>query len=106
MAQLAGSNRLLILWLLTHYNALIWYFSGIVPHIFPTVPPQVLRVTYDRHIAVNFGEELFVNQVRNAPQVIYHANPHDLYTLVMIDPDAPSRSHPQYAQVIILLKFQ
>lgn len=103
MAQLAGSNRLLILWLI-HYNALIWNFSGIVPHIFPTVPSQVLRVTYDRHIVVSFGEELFLNQVTNAPQVVYNANPHDLYTLIMIDPDAPSRSHPQYAQVIILLK--
>ena len=35
-----------------------------------------------------------VRQVGSAPQVTWDAEPGKLYTLVMTDPDAPSRANP------------
>lgn len=44
---------------------------------------------------VDFGKELTPTQVKDKPQVTWDAEKGGLYTLMMVDPDAPSReSHP------------
>ncbi|KAM3391056.1 hypothetical protein ACQJBY_012603 [Aegilops geniculata] len=52
-----------------------------------------LRVLYgDREITV--GSELRPSQVANLPTVRITGRPGSLYTLVMVDPDAPSPTNP------------
>uniref|UniRef100_A0A0K0EER4 Phosphatidylethanolamine-binding protein n=1 Tax=Strongyloides stercoralis TaxID=6248 RepID=A0A0K0EER4_STRER len=57
------------------------------------VPKDVLKVKYEPY-TVELGNELTPTQVKNKPTVIYDGDPSTYYTLVMTDPDAPSRKEP------------
>ncbi len=65
----------------------------IVPDVIDNVPPKVLRVNWaDSNIEAHMGNVAKPNQMKNAPKVewdIGHSK--SLYTLIMVDPDAPSR---------------
>ena len=43
---------------------------------------------------MNLGNELTPTQVKNKPQVQWNAQSGKLYSLLMVDPDAPSRANP------------
>lgn len=49
------------------------------------------QVVYTGGLEVNYGNELTPAQVKNAPYVEWPAEEGALYTLLMVDPDAPSR---------------
>lgn len=53
------------------------------------------QISYPSGVSVNFGNELTPTQVRDKPTVEYEADKNKLYTLIMTDPDAPSRAAPQ-----------
>ncbi|AES80791.2 putative phosphatidylethanolamine-binding protein [Medicago truncatula] len=62
-----------------------------------TIP---LLVTYGNRTVTN-GGELKPSQVANQPQVIIGVNdPTALYTLVLVDPDAPSPSYPSFREYL------
>eukprot|EP01028_Stygiella_incarcerata_P003367 TRINITY_DN1668_c0_g1_i1.p1 TRINITY_DN1668_c0_g1~~TRINITY_DN1668_c0_g1_i1.p1 ORF type:complete len:171 (-),score=39.55 TRINITY_DN1668_c0_g1_i1:170-682(-) len=44
------------------------------------------------------GRVLTPTQVKDAPQVSWDAEPEAFYTLIMTDPDAPTRSEPTYRE--------
>lgn len=46
-------------------------------------------------MSVNFGDELTPTSVKDVPKVEWNADPNQLYTLLMVDPDAPSRAEPK-----------
>lgn len=62
--------------------------------LFPS-PPQI---TYPSGVEVNLGNELTPTQVKDLPTVSFAADPEKYYTLVMTDPDAPSRIEPTYRE--------
>ncbi|CAI4226361.1 unnamed protein product [Auanema sp. JU1783] len=60
---------------------------------------QEIEITYENDLKVNMGNELKPVQVHNKPSNIsWEADPGVLYTLIMTDPDAPSRSNPKFRE--------
>jgi hypothetical protein len=56
-------------------------------------------ITYPNGKTVEFGQELTPTDVQDEPQVSWEADPAKYYTLVMFDPDAPTREDPKLADV-------
>lgn len=56
-------------------------------------------MTYPSGATVNQGNELTPTQVKDIPTVKYNADADGFYTLIMSDPDAPSRKEPTYREV-------
>ncbi|XP_054157291.1 protein D3-like [Oppia nitens] len=73
--------------------------DGIVPDIIDSIPKDKLTIKYPSGVEVNYGNELTPTQVKDQPQVNWPTESGAYYTLVMTDPDAPSRTDPQYGQV-------
>ncbi|KAK4879714.1 hypothetical protein RN001_007860 [Aquatica leii] len=70
----------------------------VVPDVIDKTPAAVLDVTYTGNIKVNQGNELTTTNVKEYPAVNWNAEDNSLYTLVMTDPDAPSRKDPKYRE--------
>jgi phosphatidylethanolamine-binding protein (PEBP) family uncharacterized protein len=56
-----------------------------------------LTVSYGAN-KVDHGNELTPTQVKDHPKVSYQGDSNALYTLIMTDPDAPSRQNPKNAE--------
>lgn len=67
---------------------------GIVPNSLLVAPRQKVEVSYPSGVVVNFGNELTPTQVKDKPSVSWEAEDGAYYSLVMMDPDAPSRENP------------
>ncbi|KAF5300296.1 hypothetical protein FQA39_LY11153 [Lamprigera yunnana] len=67
----------------------------VVPDVIDKVPPAVLNASYAGGVKVDDGSELTPTQVKDAPKVEWTADSNDFYTLVMVDPDAPSKKDPK-----------
>lgn len=51
-------------------------------------------------MSVDFGNELTPTQVQHRPvEITWDVKPNTLYTLAMVDPDAPSRKEPTMGEV-------
>lgn len=50
--------------------------------------------------AIATGNELAPSQIRRQPVVAFKTGANKLYTLIMIDPDAPSRAEPMYREFV------
>ncbi|XP_018790299.1 PREDICTED: phosphatidylethanolamine-binding protein homolog F40A3.3-like [Bactrocera latifrons] len=74
--------------------------SGIVPDIIDNKPKGLLQVTYPSGVEVELGKELTPTQVKDQPTVRWEAEDNALYTLFMVDPDAPSRAEPIYREIL------
>uniref|UniRef100_A0A7E4W060 Phosphatidylethanolamine-binding protein n=1 Tax=Panagrellus redivivus TaxID=6233 RepID=A0A7E4W060_PANRE len=67
----------------------------VVKDVIGLAPPKLLKVAFDSGSEASLGNILTPNDVKNAPiEVSWPAKSERLYTLVMIDPDAPSRANP------------
>lgn len=53
-----------------------------------------MQITYDNGIQADKGVELTPTQVKNQPKIEWQAEAGTYYTLIMTDPDAPSRKEP------------
>ncbi|XP_034112387.1 protein D2 [Drosophila albomicans] len=71
---------------------------NVVPDVIPVAPNQLLKVTYNNGLVAENGVELTPTQVKDQPLVEWSADPNDFYTLVMTDPDAPSRADPKFRE--------
>ncbi|XP_067631198.1 protein D2-like isoform X1 [Eurosta solidaginis] len=69
----------------------------VVPDVIPKAPNQFLKVNYKGAVAEN-GIELTPTQVSAQPTVQWDAESDALYTLIMTDPDAPSRKDPRFRE--------
>ncbi|KAL3863639.1 hypothetical protein ACJMK2_005388 [Sinanodonta woodiana] len=67
--------------------------DGVVPDIIDKAPTQLLKLHYGS-IDVLPGLVLTPSQVKERPKVEYDAEKGAYYTLIMNDPDAPSRRDP------------
>lgn len=59
----------------------------------------VSQVTYPNGIGVDLGNELTPTQVKDRPEVTWEAEMGKFYTLLMIDPDAPSRANQSIGEI-------
>lgn len=59
-----------------------------------------LQISFPSGAFANNGTMLTSSQVRRAPVVAFKSPPGKLYTLLMIDPDAPSRAEPLYREFV------
>lgn len=74
---------------------------AIVPSIITTPPPVCLIVKYSGNFTVKLGNELKPLDTTEAPNnVTWPIESDSLYTLVMVDPDAPSRKTPLVGEVL------
>ncbi|KAL7729450.1 hypothetical protein ACLKA6_009012 [Drosophila palustris] len=71
---------------------------GVVPDVIPEAPNQLLKVTYNNGLVAKNGVEFTPTQVKEQPNVEWTAQPGDYYTLIMTDPDAPSRADPKFRE--------
>ncbi|GAB6024933.1 hypothetical protein CHUAL_010036 [Chamberlinius hualienensis] len=74
--------------------------AGIVPFLIPVAPKDTIKVVYPGNVMVRDGDELTPTQVRDKPLVEFTGDSNKFYTLIMTDPDAPSRSDPIYKEVL------
>ncbi|KAF9142281.1 hypothetical protein BGX30_002989 [Mortierella sp. GBA39] len=70
--------------------------DGIIPDVLDSFHSKtLLTVSYGSNKEVALGNTLSVQETQQAPQVSFQAeSPSDQYTLIMTDPDAPSRKDP------------
>ncbi|XP_035679107.1 zonadhesin-like isoform X8 [Branchiostoma floridae] len=78
---------------------------GIVPDVIDTAPTVAAEVTYNvtddgvnSTSIVDFGNELTPTLVKSPPLVTWPVDDGALYTLIMTDPDAPSRAKPRFRE--------
>ena len=67
----------------------------IVPDSLDGVPPSLVTVEYPGGLKMETGGVLTPTQVKDRPVISWSADEDKLYTLMVIDPDAPSRSDPK-----------
>jgi len=71
----------------------------VVPDILNVAPTKLLEVTYPSGVTVNLGNELTPTEVKDKPTLKWDHDDNSFYTLIMSDPDAPSRANPTIREV-------
>lgn len=66
----------------------------------PFVATVQMAVYYDQNRCLVNGREFKDSMVATAPRVIIGGDPNALYTLVMIDPDAPHANEPRVQELV------
>ncbi|XP_054918993.1 protein D2-like [Dermacentor andersoni] len=69
--------------------------SGIVTDVIPKVPKNLVVVTYPAGAHVQLGNTLTPEQTADVPDVRVPGDPDRWYTVILLDPDAPSRKDPK-----------
>ncbi|KAL4002382.1 Hippocampal cholinergic neurostimulating peptide [Acanthocheilonema viteae] len=70
----------------------------VVPDVVSTAPTKLITIDYSSGVKANLGNELTPTQVKDEPKVSWEADAESLYTLVLTDPDAPSRERPTHRE--------
>lgn len=65
--------------------------ESIVPDVVNKPPKEKLLIRYPSGKTVNLGNEIKPVDTREKPYILFNAIPHSFYTLLMVDPDTPSR---------------
>lgn len=82
----------------THQGMSDWASAEIVPSIIAAAPSHELKVSFGA-INVQPGATLTPTQAQSSPTLSFTgAEANAFYTVVMLDPDAPSRQDPKFAQ--------
>lgn len=66
----------------------------VIPDVVSSTPKQLLHVKWRSGAEARLGNELTPTEVREKPIIDFAADPYAYYTLIMTDPDAPSRKNP------------
>jgi phosphatidylethanolamine-binding protein (PEBP) family uncharacterized protein len=69
----------------------------VVPDVIANAPTEKVEVTYSSH-NVDLGNVLTPTQVQHPPTLKWTGDGNSLYTLIMTDPDAPSRKEPKFRE--------
>ncbi|XP_049851207.1 phosphatidylethanolamine-binding protein homolog F40A3.3-like [Schistocerca gregaria] len=70
---------------------------SVIPDVIgPSEPKHLLKVSYGG-TELSPGDTLTPTFVQNSPSLSWPSNQDTLYTMMIIDPDAPSRSNPKNA---------
>eukprot|EP01083_Nonionella_stella_P185038 673617_1 len=71
---------------------------GVVPDVIDVIPESVLLVKYPSGAEVDKGNVLKPREVKDKPTLTWPCKEGALYTVIMTDPDAPSRSEPKFGE--------
>ncbi|CAH1156113.1 unnamed protein product [Phaedon cochleariae] len=74
--------------------------NGVVPDVIEVAPQEVVQVSYPSGVKVDLGNELTPTQVKDDPSLKWNGDQDTLYTVAMVDPDAPSRKEPTLREVL------
>ncbi|XP_017082727.1 protein D3 [Drosophila eugracilis] len=76
--------------------------DDIVPDVLDAVPAETIKVTYGDGLQVKQGNELTPTQVKDQPIVDWSGleGKSNLVTLLMVDPDAPTRQDPKFREIL------
>lgn len=74
--------------------------NEVEPDVVSNSPTKLVEVTYANGVSVNLGNELTPTQVKDKPTLKWNAEPNAFYTLLLVDPDAPSRTKPTYREYL------
>lgn len=72
----------------------------VIPDVIDSKPGESIKVEYADGVQVLQGNELKPTQVKDLPKFTFKAQSDKLYTLAMVDPDAPSRAEPKLREVL------
>jgi len=82
----------------------VMYSSQVVPDVIDEAPELTVEVKYPSGVIINFGDELTPTQVKDPPELVSWRLDSDdagsLFTLVITDPDAPSRAEPKFREFL------
>lgn len=67
--------------------------SELVPDVIDAPPENELKVDFGNGNSVSYGNELTPTQVSKQPSLSWPAESGQLFTVFMVDPDAPSRTN-------------
>ncbi|XP_036367920.1 protein D2-like [Octopus sinensis] len=70
---------------------------GLVNRIVDRLPSKQLLVRYN-NVEIEPGMTITPSQSRNPPQILFDSHPREYYTLIMNDPDSPSRNDPKFSE--------
>ncbi|XP_037948323.1 protein D2-like [Teleopsis dalmanni] len=70
----------------------------VLPDVVQQLPGQSLQINYSGGQNVDYGNVLTPTQVKSPPKVVWDAEADTFYTLIMTDPDAPSRAEPKFRE--------
>lgn len=73
----------------------------IIPSVINEGPEKSIEILYLNGARVKSGNELLPSQVYEVPLISWKADPTQYYTLIMFDPDAPTRDNPKYANLLL-----
>ncbi|XP_074642036.1 protein D2-like [Tubulanus polymorphus] len=71
---------------------------GVVKDVLDEAPPAIAKVTYNGGLSVSPGVVLTPTQVQHVPTVEWTAKEGTYYSLLMHDPDAPSKQNPKFGE--------
>ncbi|XP_055586705.1 protein D3-like [Uranotaenia lowii] len=74
--------------------------NEIVPDVVDEAPDCWLRVAFKSGREAEGGNRLTPTQTRSIPSLTFNANDRSFYTLIMTDPDAPSRDDPKHREFV------
>lgn len=84
---------------MANYSA---HMRAVVANVLKTLPKPGLpmTITYLSGATVGFGNTLTPTEVTEVPTVSWEADPQAFYTVILTDPDAPSRDLPAFREFI------
>ncbi|XP_058797988.1 protein D2-like isoform X2 [Phymastichus coffea] len=71
----------------------------IIPDVLDKAPINYLQISYNNK-KVELGKELTPSEVKDAPLIEWNFDSSKFYTLILNDPDAPSRENPQMREFL------
>lgn len=75
-------------------EAFLWH--ELVPDILSSTPSRWLGVYFPSGAKVHLGNRIALDKVAEEPELIWEVVAGRLYTVLFVDPDAPSRDNPIY----------
>ncbi|KAH3752820.1 protein D2-like [Dreissena polymorpha] len=73
--------------------------AGVTNDVINDVPGTLLLVSWGIKNLYP-GDKVWPRDIKQEPSIKYDADPEDIYTLMFVDPDAPSRADPQFGEVL------
>lgn len=72
----------------------------VIPDVIDVQPTASIDIKWPSGFTAQQGNALTPTQVKDQPEFSYVAKANKLYTLVMVDPDAPSRKEPTFREIL------
>uniref|UniRef100_W8BVQ1 Putative odorant-binding protein A5 n=2 Tax=Ceratitis capitata TaxID=7213 RepID=W8BVQ1_CERCA len=72
--------------------------TEVVPDVIEEPPKELLKIDYNNGLEVGKAEEFTPTQTKDEPALEWTAEPDAYYTVIMINPDVPTRQNPTWRE--------